>query len=427
MFLFIGVMLILITIGVPIAHSLGITSIIVMMSPFGPDFNAVAIGTQLFGGMDSFIYLAFPFYILLGRLMNGIGLTEIIFDFANAVIGFIRGGVAYVNVVASILFSGMSGLAIADIAGLGRIEYTAMQNYNYPKDMTLGITASSSIVGPIMPPSVQMIVYAVLAGQSIGMMFLAGVVPALLIGFGIMGMIYFQIVRRELSVTQEEFSLQTIRTTGVKAIPPLLIPVFILGGVITGFTTATEAGAVAVVYALFLGVIYYGEFTVRDVLFEARDAMVETFAITFILINATLYGFVALQLQLPVLLTDAIFGLTTNATAILLLMVAAFVIIGTFMEKISAIALLTPIFAPAFGDLGIDPIHFGVVMVATLMLGALTPPVGGSIYALEKVTDATIEDIIYGVLPYYLPVAIVCIVLALIPELSTALPNYFLG
>lgn len=423
---FIGVMLILILLGVPIAFALGLTSILVMVLPFGPDFRPVAIATQLFGSMNSFVFLAFPFYIMLGRLMNGLGLTEAIFAFANSIIGSVRGGLAYVNIVASIIFSGMSGLAIADVAGLGRIEYQAMRDYGYDKDMTVGITASSSIVGPIMPPSVQMIVYAVLAQVSIGTMFLAGVVPALLIGLSLMILAYIQIIHRGMTSTKDSFQLKEVARTGAVAIPPMLIPIFIIGGIISGWVTATEAGAVAVMYAIFLGLLYYENFTISDLLYEARDSMVETFAITFILANATLYGFVALQLRIPILMTDAILNLTANNTIIMLLMVLAFAIIGTFMEKISAISLLVPVLAPTLGPLGIDPIHFGVVMVVTLMLGALTPPVGGSIYALEKVTDATMEEIIYGVLPYYIPVAVVCVLVALIPELSLTIPNYLL-
>lgn len=423
---FLGVMIGLILLGVPIAFSLGATSILIMVLPFGPDFNAVAIATQLFGSMDSFVFLAFPFYILLGRLMNGLGLTETIFDFANSVIGFVRGGIAYVNVVASIIFSGMSGLAIADVAGLGRIEYQAMRDHGYDKDMTLGITASSSIIGPIMPPSVQMIVYAVLAQVSIGAMFIAGVLPALLLGFSIMALAYIQVVRRKMATTKSGFNPRDIARTGVVAAPSLFIPIFIIGGIVTGWVTATEAGAVAVLYAIGLGIFYYREFTTQDLIREARGAMVETFAITFILVNATLYGFVALQVGLPVLITDAILGLTENTTIIMLLMVVSFAVIGTFMEKISAISLLVPILAPAFQPLGIDPIHFGVVMVVTLMMGAMTPPVGGSIYALEKVTDASLEEIISGVLPYYVPVALVCVIVALVPELSTYLPEVLL-
>lgn len=423
---FLGILIGLILLGVSIAFSLGITSLIVMALPFGPAFNPVAAATQLFISMDSFVFLAFPFYIFLGRIMNGIGLTKAIFDFANAVVGFVRGGLAYVNVVASVIFSGMSGLAIADVAGLGRIEYQAMRDRGYEQDMTLGITASSSIIGPIMPPSVQMIVYAVLAQVSIGTMFLAGVLPALLVSISIMSFAYLQVVRREIGATSEGLDTRRILQTAKLALPAMVIPMFIIVGIVSGIVTATEAGAIAVLYAALLGTNYYGEFSMGYLFQEAKEAMIETFAITFILINATLYGFVALQLGVPVMLTDAILSLTQSPTWIMLLMVVVFGIIGTFMEKISAISLLVPILAPTIQSLGIDPVHFGVVMVVTLMLGSLTPPVGGSVYALEKVTDATMEDIITGVIPYYVPVAVVCVIVALVPELSTALPELLL-
>lgn len=425
--LFLGSLLVFAFLGIPVGFAIGITSILVMLSPFGPSLDTLSLATSLFRGMNSFVFLAFPFYLLLGRIMNGIGMTNVIFDFANAIIGHIHGGLAYVNVVASIIFAGMSGLAVADVAGLGRIEYKAMTDYGYEREFSLGLTGSSSIIGPIMPPSVQMIVFAVLAGQSIGEMFLAGVVPAIIVGGCLCGYVFYKTYGDERYKTGTHFDAGDVWETGVAAIPAIAIPVFIVSGILSGMFTATEAGAISVIYALALGMFYYDELTFSDIYQEARDAMVETFALTFILANAAIYGFVALQLRLPVIISEAILGFTSNQMLILLLMAFAFILIGTFMEKISAISLLVPILIPAIQPLGIDPVHFGVVMVVTLMLGAITPPVGASIYALERVTDASLEEVLRGVLPFYVPILIACLIVTLFPDLSLALPRFLLN
>lgn len=426
MLLFLGTLLVLSFLGIPVAFAIGITSIVVMLSPYGPSLDTLSLATSLFRGMNSFVFLAFPFYLLLGRIMNGIGLTSVIFDFANSVIGHIHGGLAYVNVVASIIFAGMSGLAVADVAGLGRIEYKAMTDYGYEREFSLGLTGSSSIIGPIMPPSVQMIVFAVLAEQSIGEMFLAGVAPAILVGTCLCGYVFYKTHDDDRYKTGTSFEIGSVWETGLAALPAIVIPVFIIAGIMSGMFTATEAGAISVIYAIALGMFYYDELTISDVYREARDAMVETFALTFILANATIYGFVALQLRLPIMISEAILAFTSSKLLILLLMMIAFVIIGTFMEKISAISLLVPILIPAIRPLGIDPVHFGVVMVVTLMLGAITPPVGASIYALERVTDASLEEVLRGVLPFYLPILIACLIVTLFPGIALALPRYLM-
>lgn len=425
--LFLGSLLFLVMSGVPIAYAMGGASIFLMLFPLlNIPFSPELVAIQLYHGPNSFIFLAFPFYLLLGRLMNRFGLTERIFRFANAIIGQFRGGLAYVNIIASLIFAGMSGLSTADVAGLGRIEYRAMRDNNYPKNMSLGITASSAIVGPIMPPSVPVIFFAVIAQQSVGKMFIAGIVPAFLMSGSLMVFAYVMLtyVHTERLTTQD-FEKNELIASSKAAVPSLLLPLLVIGGIVLGFFTATEAGVVAVFYAILLG-WQYDKISLGMLGQEVRDSMVETFAITIIIAAASLYSFVAVQLKIPVILAESVLSISDSPIIILMLLTVVFIIIGTFMDKISAIALLVPILLPVTNELGIDPIHFGVVMIVSLMFGVLTPPVGGGLFGLEKVTDATMEEIISAVIPYYIPILVVILLIILFPSLVLTIPDLFL-
>ena len=416
--LFLGTLLVLYALGVPVAVAMGATVVIVMLSPYGSGINYGVIAQQLLFGLNSFTMLAIPFYLILGRLMNRIGMTQRIFALANAMVGQFRGGIAHVNIVASMIFSGMSGLAVADAAGLGRVEYTAMRDQGYEKDISLGVTGSSAIIGPIIPPSVPIIIYAVLAGESIGQLFLGGVVPGALIGLFLM-LLVFLIVRSRGYETEDSFSIKRFWTALKEAVFPLFAPVLIIGGIISGIFTATEAGAIAIVYTILLGMFIYDELTLRGLIEEFQYGMVETFSLTFIVGIASLYGLVALQLRLPILMAEGITGFSSNPTVVILLLVGILLVVGTFMETIAAITILAPIFLPILNITGIDPIHFGIVMILTLMLGLLTPPFGVILFTLEKVTDATLEETMRAIVPYYLPILLALLVTILIPSVVT--------
>jgi tripartite ATP-independent transporter DctM subunit len=423
LFLFLGVLLLLYAIGVPVAIAMAATSIIIMLSPFGRGLNYSLISTQLVYSLNSFTLLALPFYILLGRIMSRIGLTKVIFDFANSLFAQFRGGLAYVNITASMIFSGMSGLALADAAGLGRIEYESMRQRGYDKNLALGVTGSSTVIGPIIPPSVTLIIYGVLAGVSIGDLFIAGVIPGLLLG-GMLMAFTFIIIRKNNYDLREEFELSKVVETFKLAVLPLMLPVIIIGGILSGVFTATEAGAFAVAYALILGV-FYGDMSLDGLYEEIQASAVETFSLLFLLGAASLYGLVALQLQLPMVLADLITSITTDPIGIMLLIILLLLFVGMFMETLAAITILVPILVPILENVGIDLVQFGIIMILTLMIGLLTPPFGVILFVLEKVTDANLEEITKSVAPFYVPILLVIILLVLFPALTTWLPSVF--
>lgn len=418
---FIGTVLFLYALGVPVAIAMGATSILIMMSPLGQGLNFDIIANQLLFGLNSFTILAVPFYLLLGRLMNRIGLTNRIFRFANSLVGQFRGGIAHVNIVASMIFSGMSGLAVADAAGLGRIEYQAMREQGYHKDISLGVTGASSIIGPIIPPSVVLIIYGVLADQSIGDLFLAGIVPGVMLGLSLMGFVVVVSYRRGYQA-DTEFELPEVWASFKGALAPLLIPVLIIGGILSGVFTATEAGAMGIFYVILIGV-YYGELTPTALLEETRDSMLETFALMFILGAASLYGLIALQLRLPIIIAEELSAVAGGPTMIILILVVVLLVVGTFLETMAAITILVPLLTPVLDIAGVDLIHFGVVMVLTLMLGLLTPPFGVILFVLEKVTDASLEEVVRAVIPYYIPILLVLLLLVFVPDLALFVPT----
>jgi tripartite ATP-independent transporter DctM subunit len=422
---FLGILLLLYALGVPVAIALGATSVFLMLLPMGPGFRPGMISNQLLHGLNSFVMLAVPFYLMLGRLMNRTGMTENVFEFANSIVGQFRSGIAQVNIVASLIFSGMSGLAVADAAGLGRVEYTSMRKYDYDKSTAIGVTGASSIIGPIIPPSVPIILFAVLAEQSIGSLFLAGIVPGILLAAFLSLFVYAVVLKNGPGKTGS-FDLGECYRTFVNALPALVIPVFIIVGITSGLFTATEAGALAVLYTLILGFVK-GDLTPKSMVREFREGMVETFAILFIIGIAMLYGLVALQLGIPNLLADTVLATTTNQTGVLFLFVGLFLILGTFMSITATIMIMTPIVMPVVQTVGIDPIHFGIVMILTLMLGVVTPPLGSVLFVLEKVTDATLKEVIRAVIPYYIPVMLVVLLIIFFPDLTTYIPYNLAG
>ncbi|GAA5179873.1 TRAP transporter large permease [Modicisalibacter zincidurans] len=410
----------LLVLGVPIAVCLGGASLLyVALSGSVPE---VVVAQRMISGIDSFPLLAIPFFILAGNLMNNGGITNRIFDFAKALMGWMRGGLGHVNVGASIVFSGMSGAAVADAGGLGTIEIKAMRDAGYDQEFAVGITAASSTIGPIIPPSLPMVIYGVMASVSVGQLFVAGLIPGLLMGLALMLMIFF-LARRRGYQRDAAFSWSVLWQTFKRAIPSLFTPIIIVGGIMTGVFTPTEAAIAAVVYALFLGGVVYRILTWRR-LFQVSMETIETTAVILLIVaGASIFAWILTSNQVAQQVVGLLGPLADNPVATLIIINVVLLIVGCFMETIAAITILVPVLLPLAVASGVDPVHFGVIMILNLMIGLLTPPVGMVLYVLSRVSNIPFERCMRGTLPFLVPLIVALLMVTFIPALSMWLPE----
>jgi tripartite ATP-independent transporter DctM subunit len=422
--IFLVVLLVPILAGVPVAYGLGISSLAIMLLPIGPSLTVDIIPIRMSRAAESFTLLAVPLYLYAGRLLNEGGATESLFDFARSMVGHFKGGIGQVNVIASILFSGMSGSAIADAAGLGQIEYRLMREADYDDDVSLAVTGSSALIGPIIPPSVPLIVYAAVAQVSITDLFLAGIVPGLLMGASIMVLVYVYSVRRDYPVS-ERSDVRQRWSSFVEALPALVTIAIILGGILAGFFTATEAGAVAVVWVLLIGFFAYGGLTVDSFVKATRDTVRDLAALMVIFLVASVYSFTVVAAGIPDALVSVLVGLSASPEITLLLIVALLLLLGMVLGPLVLIFLFVPLIAPEFGALGLNPIHAGIVIVIALMMGLLTPPFGGILFVLERVTGVSTTEVSKSIAPFLVPLVIVLLVLIFFPSTVLWVPENF--
>ena len=421
MLLIIGLLLLLISIGIPVAVALGLTSLIALYMLFGWSAPVDLVAQRMYYGVNSFLLVAVPFFMLAGEVMNRSGATRRLFAFADALVGWLPGGLGHVNVVSSFIFAGMSGSAAADAAGLGAIEIKAMKDRGFPLPFSVGLTAASSTVGPMVPPSIPMIVFGVVSGTSIGGLFLAGVVPGILLCLLLSVMVWIWAVRGDLPKSRP-FSMATLLVASRDGILPLLTPVIVLAGIFGGFFTPTEASVVAVLYTSFLGVVVYREITPRDLASIVAQVARDIAPLMLIVATAALFGYLIIRLGIPRQLAGLVLSTTESPTVILFLIVAILLLIGFFMETVSAIIIFTPLFMPLIKQAGIDPLQLGVLMVITLMVGVITPPVGIVLFIIENVSGLNIERVFRAVIPFFIPLLLAIVVLVLVPQLSTWLP-----
>lgn len=419
MYFLIGVLLLLVFMGVPVCFSIALTSLLYILIE---GMVLVTIPQRMVAGIDTFVFLSVPFFILAGNLMNTGGVTKRIFRFANSIVGFIPGGLGHANVVASIIFAGMSGAAIADAGGLGTIEIEAMKKQGYDVEFSAAVTASSSTIGPIFPPSVPMIIFGAMAGVSVGKLFLAGAVPGILMGLALMIMIYIYARVRRYPVSKK-FDFKEIFSSFKGAILPLFTPVIIIGGILFGIFTPTEAAIVAAAYSFVLGFFVYREIRLADVTQILLKTALTTTVVLFIISTSSIYGWLLCNEQVPQTVAKTLFAITENRQLILLLLVGFLLVIGCFIETAAALIILVPVLAPLVANLGIDPVHFGLVMVFALMLGLSTPPVGIVLYTIADVANIPFERVVSATMPFLFPLFIVLLLVTLIPQLALFLPN----
>jgi tripartite ATP-independent transporter DctM subunit len=384
----------------------------------------VILVQKMIASLDSFVLVAIPLFIFSAKLMNTGGISDRISELAMAFVGRLRGGLAHVNIVGSLIFAGMSGSAVADAAGLGAIEIKHAKAAGYRPEFAAALTAASATVGPIMPPSVPMVIYGVLAEASIGALFLGGVVPALLMCVLLMIWVAWVAWREQLprgaSLTPGETARALVRGTG-----PLLAPLLLVGGMVSGVFTPTEAAVVTVLYCLFLSAACYRELPWRQLPQLMLETVEETGVIAFVLGAAAAMGWVLTTEGLPQMLTQALLPIGSPLLVLLMLNVLLLVL-GCVMEAGAILLLLVPVFIPVARQLGIDPVHLGVVMVFNLMIGLCTPPVGLNLFIVSRLAETPIERVTRAILPMLGMLLICLLLITVFPELVLALPRWLL-
>jgi len=411
-----------ILIGMPIAGALAIIAIGTMVATAGTDLLAIFI-QRTYAGTTSFPLLAIPFFILAGNLMNAGGTTERIFAVARLFVGSIRGGLAHVNVVGSLIFGGMSGSAVADAAGMGVIEIRAMVREGYSPRFAATITAVSSTIGPIIPPSIPFVIYGSLANVSVGALFLAGVVPGLLMSLGLIVAIAVAAWRNDLPRSPGFPPLAEAARTFLRAAPALALPPLILLVIFAGVATPTEAAVVASAYAFLLGRFVYRELGLSDFWRTVWESGRQTAQVMLIIAVSAPFGWVLIQQQVPNAILKALLGLSSEPWVILLVVNLALLILGMFLETIAILIIAYPILAPAMAQIGIDPVHFGVIIVLNMMIGLITPPVGLCLYVVSGIARVPIAGIARELAPYLVALLAVLGLVTYVPAISTWLPN----
>lgn len=407
--------------GVPLAFAIG-ASCVSYISATNPMFMQM-IPQRIWNGAFSELMIAMPLFMLAGELMNTGGITKRIINFCSEILRPIRGGLGEVNIVASMIFGGISGSSVADTSALGSILIPAMQDEGYPPAASAGITVASSTMGMIIPPSTPMIVYSMISGGSVGALFMAGAVPGILIGLTQLILVYIISARKGWHPQREKFDLKRCLTCILSGIPALIMPLFIIYCVSTGKCTASESAGVAVGYALLVGFLIYRELTWKAVWEALKKTFISSSAIMLIIGFTTIFTWVLTMERIPLLVGNFFMSLNMPTWAVSLIFVVLILMIGTFIDVSPAILLLTPILLPVMNSYGVSTLQFGAMMITGLAIGLVTPPVGMCLNACNKINRMPIIDIFKGAAPYVICNVIVLIAISLIPQLTTWLPQ----
>jgi TRAP-type C4-dicarboxylate transport system permease large subunit len=462
MTILLGSFLLLMLLGLPVAMAMALSSLLYILATGSvPD---VIVAQRMIAGVESFPLLAVPFFILAGNLMNIAGITGRIYNFAVALVGWMKGGLGQVNIIGSVIFSGMSGTAIADAAGLGTIEIKAMKDHGYSTEFSVGVTAASATLGPIIPPSLPFVIYGMMANVSIGSLFLGGVIPGVVMTLFMMATVAVIAHRNKWGgdvvfcwkklgsagmeigvVLSFPLAIWLMTRAGVSvnmaaglalaallaldwyfdfsAVMALMAPVILIGGMTLGWFTPTEAAMAAVIWALFLGLVRYRSMTFRTLAKATLDTIETTASVLFIVTAASIFAWLLTTSQAAQMLSDAILGFTQNKWVFLLLANLLILIVGCFIDTIAAITILAPILLPIVLKLGIDPIHFGLIMTLNLMIGLLHPPLGMVLFVLARVAKLSVERTTVAILPWLIPLFLSLIAITYIPEITLWLPK----
>ncbi len=423
--LLVGALLVLMAMRVPVVFSLLLSCLFYIL--FLNPIPMVVLAHRMVGSLQAFPLLALPLYILAADIMNSGRISEEMFRFARSLVGHIRGSLGHVNVVASMVFAGMSGSITADTAGLGKIEIPMMVKAGYDKPFAVAVTGASSIIGPIMPPSIQMILYGMIAEVSVGRLFVGGAIPGVVMGIAIMAAIYFYAVRRNYPRDPRRAALAEVWASFRKSFFALLTPVIILGGIVTGIFTPTEAAVVAVVYAFLISFFVYRTLKLSQLLPMMVGSAVTTGMILVIMGAASVFGWIVTMENVPVLIRDAIMAATDKQWVVLLILNVVFLIAGCFFDICAIILVFTPMILPVLHAFQIDLIHWGVVEVLNVCIGFLTPPFGVGLYVLADLSGLTVAQVTRAVAPFLVPLLLTLILITYIPQLVLWLPGVVFG
>ncbi|MEO1204729.1 MAG: TRAP transporter large permease [Pseudomonadota bacterium] len=416
------VLLILICINVPIAIGLAVAAIVGLLATEGTG-SLVTVALDMYDGSTKFSLIAIPMFVLAGALMNAGGITDRLINFVTALIGFVRGGLAMVNIGVSLFFAEISGSAVADVAALGSIMIPQMKKRGYSAPFAAAVTSSSASLAIIIPPSIPMIVYATSANTSVEQLFVAGVVPGLLGAFGLMLVAYI-FARRYNFPVEEAFNIPRVSETFIDALPAFTLPVIILGGIFGGFVTATEAAGLAVIAALIVG-LWYGEFNLNHLKRAMLDGGMQTAVVMLLVAASVLMGGFLTRAQVPQQIAESILDFTTNQYVILAILNVFFLIIGFFLHSVAAIILVIPIVLPLIQAANIDPVHFGLVVTLNLAIGQQTPPVASVLITSCSIARANIWDVTKVNIWFILVLFIVLMMCTYIPAIPMFLVEYF--
>lgn len=417
------IMFLLVALGVPITFALGVAALMFFINSGVP---MVSFAQKFVVATDSFSLISLPFFILAGNLMNTGGVTKRLFDFCDSLFGHIRGGLSYVTVVSSTIFSAISGSALANAAGLGAMQIKAMTDRKYPKSFSTSLVTTASVLGPIIPPSILMIIYGVTAGVSIQKQFMGGLIPGLLYAVLCCAMCFYYGRKYALPIG-DKFSLKRVWSEFKKAIWALLAPAIILVGILSGVFTATESGAIACIYVVIIGLFVYKEMTVKDLIKCLLSSAKTTGTILLIAATASVLGFCLTYDMLPQRLANTLTASISSPIVMMLIFTLIYLFLGTMMEGSAIILTTVPIFVPICQAMGIDLVYFGVFISLLLSIATVTPPVGTVMFVICKNNDMTIGQYSKNMLPWFGLMVVCCLLIAVFPRIVTLIPNLLYG
>lgn len=410
---------VLFALGIPVTFALGLASLAMLALQ---DVPMVAVAQQMYGGVDSFPLMAVPFFILAGELMTGGGISRRLVGLAHALVGHVNGGLAHVCTVSSMFFAGVSGSGIADTAAVGALTIPAMTEKGYGRPFAASLSACAGSIGPVIPPSIPMVVFGVIGGVSVAKLFMGGAIPGVLMGLSLMVFTHVISKRRGYTGTGR-FSWRAVAGAARDAALALVMPVIIVGGIMSGLFTATESGVVAVVYALLVGRFVYRELRWRDIGRHFVEAAVVSGTILMVISTASLFTWLVTNEQVPQQVSAYLIGLTRNPWLMLALINVLLLVVGTFIDTLSALIIFSPLFLPVTQQLGINPVHFGVVVVVNLTIGMCTPPLGVCLFVASGIAKVSLREMLADLWPMLIALIIVLAIVTYVPQSVLLLPN----